>query len=62
MENTDTTLKENEKNKKLLTQNIQEIQDTMKRWNVRIKGIEESEDPPLKEPVNIYNKINEEIF
>jgi hypothetical protein len=31
MENTDTTLKENEKNKKLLTQNIQEIQDTMKR-------------------------------
>ena len=31
IENIDTTVKENAKSKKLLTQNIQEIQDTMKR-------------------------------
>ena len=48
MENTDTTVKENAKSKKLLTQNIQEIQDTMKRQNLRIVGIEESEDSQLK--------------
>ena len=29
IENMDTTIKENEKCKKILTQNIQEIQDTM---------------------------------
>jgi chromosome segregation ATPase len=31
IENIDTIVKENEKNKKLLTQNIQEIQNTMRR-------------------------------
>jgi chromosome segregation ATPase len=31
IENTDTTVKENVKSKKFLTQNIQEIQDTMRR-------------------------------
>jgi hypothetical protein len=31
IENTDTTFKENAKSKKLLTQNIQDIQDTMRR-------------------------------
>jgi uncharacterized coiled-coil protein SlyX len=31
IENIDTTVKENAKFKKLLTQNIQEIQDTMRR-------------------------------
>jgi len=41
-ENTDTTIKDNEKRKKLLTQNIEEIQDTMKRSTLRIVGIEES--------------------
>jgi hypothetical protein len=30
IENTDTTIKENAKFKKILTQNIQEIQDTMR--------------------------------
>jgi hypothetical protein len=40
----DTTVKGNTKNKNLLTQNIQEIQNTMKRQNLRIAGIEESED------------------
>jgi uncharacterized coiled-coil protein SlyX len=44
IEDIDTVVKENTKNKMLLTQNIQEIQDTMKRANLRIIGIEESED------------------
>jgi hypothetical protein len=30
--------------KKLLTQNIQEMKDTMRKSNLRIVGIEESED------------------
>ena len=37
------TIKENAKWKKILTQNIQEIQDTMRRPKLRIIGIEESE-------------------
>jgi hypothetical protein len=45
-----------------LTQNIQEIQDTMRRPNLKIIGIEEGEDSQLKEPVNIFNKIIEENF
>jgi len=47
---------------RLLTQNIQEIQDTMRRSNLRKIGIEESEDFQLKSPVNIFNKIIEENF
>ena len=62
IENIDTTDKENVKCKKLLTQNIQEIQNTMRRPNLRIIGIEESEDSQLKGPVNIFNKIIEENF
>jgi hypothetical protein len=58
----DTTIKENVKCKKVLTQNIQEIQDTMRRPNLRIIGIEESEDSQIKGPVNIFNRIIEEIF
>jgi hypothetical protein len=50
IENTDTTVKGNAKCKKLLTQNIQEIQDTMRRPNLRIIGIEESKDFQLKGP------------
>ena len=46
--------------KKLLTQNIQEIKDTMRRSNLKIVGIEESKDSHLKGPVNIFNKIIEE--
>jgi hypothetical protein len=57
IENIDTKVKENTKSKKLLTQNIQEIQDTMRRPNLRIIGIEESEDLQLKGPVNTFNKI-----
>ena len=44
IENIDTTVKENAKSKKLLTQNTQEIQDTTRRPNLRIIGIEESKD------------------
>ena len=62
IENIDTTIKENAEGKKLLSQNIQEIQDTMRRPNLRIIGIEESEDFQFKWPVNICNKIIEENF
>ena len=62
IENIDATLKENAKCKKLLTQNTQEIQDKMRRTNLSITGIEESEDSQLKGPVNIFNKIIEENF
>jgi hypothetical protein len=58
----DTMVKENEKCKKILTQNIQKIQDTMRRLNLRIIGIDENEDFQLKEPVNIFNKIIGENF
>jgi hypothetical protein len=44
------------------TQNIQEMQDKMTRPNLRIIGIEDSEDSQLKEPVNIFNEIIEENF
>jgi hypothetical protein len=40
----DTTIKENAKCKKIITQNIQENQDTMKRSNLRIIGIDKNED------------------
>ena len=53
---------ETEKCKKVLTQNIQEIQDKMRRSNLRIIGIEKSEDFQLKGPVNIFSKIIEENF
>ena len=62
IENMDTTVKENAKSKKLLTQNIQEIQDTMRRQNLRKIGIEEREDSQVKGPANIFNKIIEENF
>jgi len=57
-----TTVKDNVKWKKLLVQNIQEIQDSMRRSNLRIIGIEDREDSQLKGPVNIFNKIIEENF
>jgi hypothetical protein len=44
----DTTIKDNAKCKKILTQNIQEIQDTMRRPSLRIGGIDENEDFKLK--------------
>jgi predicted nucleic acid-binding Zn-ribbon protein len=40
IENIGTTIKDNAKCKKILTQNIQEIQDTMTRPNLRIIGVD----------------------
>jgi hypothetical protein len=60
--NMDTKIKENAKCKKILIQNIQEIQDTMRRPNIQIIGVDENEDFQLKGPVNIFNKIIEENF
>jgi uncharacterized coiled-coil protein SlyX len=62
IENIDTTIKENAKTKKPLTQNILEIQYTMRRPNLRLISIEEGEDSQLKGPVNSFNKIIEENF
>jgi len=58
----DTTVKDNVKRKKLLVQNIQDIQDSMIRSNLRIICIKESEDSQFKGPVNIFNKIIVENF
>jgi hypothetical protein len=44
VENIDTTVKEKCKMKNLLIQNIQEIPNTTRRPNIRIIGIEESEN------------------
>ena len=46
----------------ILTNNIQEMQDTMKISKLRIIGIDESKDYQSKGPVNILNKIIEESF
>jgi hypothetical protein len=41
---------------------MQEIQDTMKRPNLRIIWIEVNEDSHFKEPENVFNKIIEVNF
>ena len=61
IENMDTTIKKCKIQKGPKT-NIQEIQDTMRRPNLRKIGIEESEDFQLEGPENIFNKIIEEKF
>jgi chromosome segregation ATPase len=61
IENIGTTIKEKTKCKKILTQNIQEIQDTMRRPNLRLIGVDEK-DFQFKGPANIFNKIIEENF
>jgi hypothetical protein len=58
--NMNTTIKENAKDKKILTQNIQEIQDTMRRPNLQIIGVDENDDFQLTEPANVFNRIIEE--
>jgi hypothetical protein len=62
IENIDPTIKENAKLKKILTQNMQEIQYPMRRPILRIIGIEEREDTQVKGPVHIFNKNIEENF
>jgi hypothetical protein len=51
-----------QKSKKILTQNIQEIQDTIRRPKLSIIGIDENQDFQPKGPVNIFNKIIEKNF
>jgi hypothetical protein len=46
---------------KVPNQNIQRVQYTMERSNLRA-GIEESEESQLTGQVNIFNKITEENF
>ena len=48
--------------KKFLTQNIQEMLDTMKIPNLRTIGIEEWEESQLKGTEDIFKKIIEENF
>ena len=60
LENIGTTIKDNAECKKILTLNIQKIQDTIRRPNLWITGIDENEDFQLKGPANIFNKIIEE--
>jgi chromosome segregation ATPase len=62
IENIDKTITENSKCKKILTPNNQEIQDTIRRPNLRIIAIDEKEDIQIKGTVNIFNKIIEENF
>ena len=52
----DTTVNTISNHKKLLIQNIQEIQDTMKRSNLIITGREESEHYQIKGPENFSTK------
>ena len=59
IESIDKTIRKDAKTKKLLTQNFQEIQDTRRRPNLRIIGIEEREEYQLRGTVNIFNKIVE---
>jgi hypothetical protein len=56
--NIDTAVKENAKCKKLLTQNIQKIQDTMKRPNLRIIGIEESSKGQQTSSTKLWKKTS----
>jgi predicted RNase H-like nuclease (RuvC/YqgF family) len=62
IENITTTIKENANCKKILTQNIHEIQDTMRKPNLWIIGVDENEDIQIKGPANFFNKIIQENF
>ena len=53
----DKTIKENTKCKEILTQNTQEIQDTVRWPSLKIIGVDENEDLQLKGPENIFKKI-----
>jgi hypothetical protein len=48
IKNIGTKIKKNGKCKKILTQNTQEIQDTMRTPNLQIIGVDENEDFQLK--------------
>jgi hypothetical protein len=61
IENISTTIKKNAKCKWILTQNIQEIQDTMRRPNLQII-VDENDVFQLKGAANIFKIIIEEYF
>ena len=61
IEDIDTLVKEKTKRRKHLTQNIQEIQDTMKISNQGMQEIEEDDNSQLKETEK-HLKITEENF
>jgi hypothetical protein len=58
----DITIKEKCKMKKDPNSNNQEIQDTVRRPNLRMIGLHKNEDYQLKVPVNIFNKNIKENF
>ena len=60
IEEIDSSVKENVKSNKSLTQNIQEIWDTMKRPNIRITGIEK--EVQLKSAENIQQNHRRKLF
>ena len=55
------TVKENTKCRKIVTRNIQKIQETMKRPNPRIRRIDR-EDSQCKGPGNNFTRVIEENF
>ena len=57
IEDIDTSVKENAKCTKFLTENIQESWDTMKRPNLWVIGTEKGKDCWFKRLENILNKI-----
>ena len=59
IEEFDSSVKENIKSNRSLTQNIQEIWDSMKRPNLRIIETEEGKEVQLKNAENMFNKIIE---
>ncbi|KAL6085840.1 hypothetical protein STEG23_002730 [Scotinomys teguina] len=61
-EEIDLLVGENSKAKKVATETIQKIWDTMKRPNLRIIEIEEGEEYQLKGIENMLNRIIEESF
>ena len=62
IEEINSLIEKHNNSNKFLTQNIQEIWDTMKRSNLRIIGLEKGEDLQLKGQKNIITKIIEENF
>lgn len=54
------SVKESAKSKNFLTQNIQELWDSIKKPNLRTIGIEKGEDSQFKWPENNFNKILEQ--
>jgi chromosome segregation ATPase len=55
-------MQKKKKKKKILTQNLEDIPDTMRRQNLRVISIDEKENVQLKGPVNTLNKIIEDNF